>query len=57
MRSYETARSLFSFLAFCAWSMVVIGVIAAFVGMGSVVTKDVAPNSFGYGNPYEVVKE
>ena len=36
MRSYETARSLFSFLAFCAWSMVVIGVIAAFVGMGSV---------------------
>ena len=36
MRSYETARSLFSFLAFCAWSTVGVGVIAAFVGAGSV---------------------
>jgi hypothetical protein len=32
MRSYEAARSLFSFLAFIAWSVVVIGVIVALVG-------------------------
>lgn len=38
MRSYETARSLFSFLAFCAWSVVVTGVIAIFVGAGTVST-------------------
>lgn len=31
MRSYEAARSLFSFLAFIAWSVVVIGVIIALV--------------------------
>ena len=31
MRSYEAARSLFSFLAFIAWSVVVIGVIVALV--------------------------
>ena len=36
MRSYETARSLFSFLAFCAWSVVVIGGIVALIGLGSV---------------------
>jgi len=29
MRSYEAARSLFSFLAFVAWSVVVIGVLVA----------------------------
>lgn len=34
MRSYETARSLFSFLAFCAWSVVIIGVLVALVGAG-----------------------
>ena len=32
MRSYEAASSLFSFLAFIAWSVVVIGVIVALVG-------------------------
>ena len=32
MRSYETARSLFSFLGFCAWSVVVIGVLVALAG-------------------------
>jgi hypothetical protein len=32
MRSYETARSLFSFLAFMAWSVVVIGVLVALIG-------------------------
>ena len=31
MRSYEAARSLFTFLAFIAWSVVVIGVIVALV--------------------------
>lgn len=31
MRSYEAARSLFSFLAFCAWSVVIIGVLVALV--------------------------
>jgi hypothetical protein len=36
MRSYEAARSLFSFLAFVAWSVVVIGVLVALIGMGSV---------------------
>jgi len=35
MRSYETARSLFSFLGFCAWSVVVIGGIVAILGAGS----------------------
>ena len=34
MRSYETARFLFSFLAFCAWSVVIIGVLAALIGAG-----------------------
>ncbi len=32
MRSYEVARSLFSFLAFMAWSVVVVGVIVALIG-------------------------
>ena len=32
MRSYEAARTLFSFLAFCAWSVVVIGVLVALIG-------------------------
>lgn len=36
MRSYETARSLFSFLAFVAWSAVIVGVLIALVGMGGV---------------------
>ncbi|HCP81860.1 MAG TPA: hypothetical protein DIT67_09820 [Octadecabacter sp.] len=31
MRSYEAARSLFSFLAFIAWSVVVVGVLVALV--------------------------
>jgi len=34
MRSYEAARSLFSFLGFMAWSVIIIGVIVAFIGMG-----------------------
>lgn len=32
MRSYEAARNLFSFLAFCAWAVIVIGVLIAFIG-------------------------
>ena len=36
MRSYEAARSLFSFLGFIAWSVIVIGVLVALVGAGSV---------------------
>ena len=31
MRSYEAARSLFSFLGFIAWSVVVLGVLVALV--------------------------
>ena len=34
MRSYEAARTLFSFLAFCAWSVVIIGVLVALIGAG-----------------------
>ena len=34
MRSYEVARTLFSFLAFCAWSIVVVGVLVALIGAG-----------------------
>lgn len=34
MRSYETARFLFSFLAFCAWSVVILGVLVALIGAG-----------------------
>lgn len=36
MRSYEAARSLFSFLGFVAWSVVVIGVLVALVSAGGV---------------------
>ena len=32
MRSYETARSLFSFLGFCAWIVVAIGGLVAITG-------------------------
>ena len=32
MRSYEAARNLFGFLGFCAWSVIVIGVVVAFMG-------------------------
>ncbi len=34
MRSYEAARSLFSFLAFCAWSVVIVGALVALIGAG-----------------------
>jgi len=34
MRSYEAARSLFSFLGFMAWSVIIIGVLVALVGAG-----------------------
>jgi len=34
MRSYEAARSLFSFLGFIAWSVIIIGVLVALVGAG-----------------------
>lgn len=36
MRSYEAARSLFGILAFLAWAVVAIGVVAAFIGAESV---------------------
>jgi hypothetical protein len=36
MKSYEAARSLFSFLAFISWSVVAVGVIVALVSVGSV---------------------
>ncbi|WP_424991371.1 hypothetical protein [Fluviibacterium sp. S390] len=36
MRSYETARSLFSFLGFCSWVVIVIGAGAAFMGGAAV---------------------
>ena len=34
MRSYEVARKLLSFLEFCAWFVVVIGVVIAIIGAG-----------------------
>jgi len=34
MRSYEAARSLFSFLGFIAWSAIIIGGLVALVGAG-----------------------
>jgi hypothetical protein len=36
MRSYETARSLFSFLALIAWAVVVIGVLVALISAAGV---------------------
>lgn len=33
MHEYKTARSIFGFIEFCAWSVVVIGVIATSAGM------------------------
>ena len=36
MRSYEAARSLFSFLGFCAWGIIVIGALAALMGVAAV---------------------
>jgi len=36
MRSYEAARGLFSFLGFCAWVVIIIGVIAALIGASAV---------------------
>lgn len=35
MRSYEAARSLFSFLGFCAWCVIIIGGILALVGVSA----------------------
>lgn len=34
MRSYHAARALFSFLAFCAWTVVIIGVLVGVLGAG-----------------------
>lgn len=34
MRSYEAARSFFSFLGFMAWSVIIIGVLVALAGAG-----------------------
>lgn len=42
MRSYQAARSLFSFLGFCAWCLIILGVLAAFGGAS-------AAQSFGRG--------
>jgi hypothetical protein len=36
MRSYEAARSLFSFLGFLAWSVIIIGIIMAMIAGGGV---------------------
>lgn len=33
MHEYKTARSIFSFAEFCAWALVVVGIILALVGM------------------------
>jgi len=32
MRSYEAARNLFSFLGFCAWAIIALGIAIAFMG-------------------------
>lgn len=36
MRSYEAARSLFSFLAFCAWCVIILGAGVALIGAAAV---------------------
>ncbi|WP_299829317.1 hypothetical protein [uncultured Roseobacter sp.] len=36
MRSYEAARGLFSFLGFCSWVVIAVGVIAALGGLSAV---------------------
>jgi len=36
MRSYEAARSLFTFLGFMAWSVIAIGALVVLIGAGSV---------------------
>ncbi len=46
MRSYSTARALFSFIEFVAWTVVVAGVILAIVGFGA---GNVGGASFGRG--------
>ncbi|MCR8551156.1 hypothetical protein M4578_25350 [Salipiger sp. P9] len=43
MRSYEAARSLFSFLAFIAWCVIILGVLAALLAGG------VAGNARSFG--------
>lgn len=43
MKSYEAARGLFSFMSFCAWAIIVLGVIIGLMGAS-------AAQSFG-GNP------
>ena len=43
MRSYETARAVFSFLGFMFWAGVVLGVLVAIVGLGA------AGSNFGRG--------
>ncbi|MEM9577147.1 MAG: hypothetical protein AAF999_09040 [Pseudomonadota bacterium] len=35
MRSYEAARSLFSFLGFCSWGVIILGAVIAFGGMSA----------------------
>lgn len=44
MRSYETARGLFSFLAFCAWCLII------FKGLASVAGLAVSSQFSGFGS-------
>jgi len=44
MRSYEAARNIFSFLGFCAWSVIVLGGILALLAGGAV-------SNSGFGGP------
>jgi len=45
MRSYKAARSLFSFLGFCAWVVIVVGGIVALVGASAASQV----SSYGFG--------
>jgi hypothetical protein len=47
MRSYEAARSLFSFLGFMAWSVIILGVLIAFVGASGAGKFGGAPAALG----------
>lgn len=49
MRSYEAARKLFSFLGFCAWCLIVVGILAAIGGIGA--ATQLAGNGFGRPDP------
>lgn len=46
MRSYEAARSLFSFLGFCSWAVIFLGAVLAFSG-GTIIGTGMGRNASG----------